>query len=177
MALRSGNSFISLASPPFAPVAFPLWGVPCAVKDNIDVAGMPTTAGSRILEGWVPPYDATLVTKLREAGLPEGVLNVVTGGADIGEALVRDPRVRMVSVTGSVATGRAVHTQAFRVDGAPFWAAQFHPELRKATTLERWNYYRSHYSGDPAAAARIDHGDLTALLYVQGYRREEFAPI
>lgn len=55
-----------------------------------------------------------------------------------------------------LATGRAVHNQAFRVDGAPFWAAQFHPELRKATTLERWNYYRSHYSGDPAAAARID---------------------
>jgi GMP synthase (glutamine-hydrolysing) len=55
-----------------------------------------------------------------------------------------------------LATGRAIHNQAFRVDGAPFWAAQFHPELRKSTTIERWNYYRSHYSGDPAAADRID---------------------
>ena len=31
---------------------------------------MPTTVGSRILEGWIPPYDATLVTRLREAGMP-----------------------------------------------------------------------------------------------------------
>ncbi len=53
-------------------------------------------------------------------------------------------------------TGRQVRNQAFRVDGAPFWAAQFHPELRKATTLERWLYYRSHYSENPEAAARID---------------------
>ncbi|UYG16020.1 Asp-tRNA(Asn)/Glu-tRNA(Gln) amidotransferase subunit GatA [Brachybacterium huguangmaarense] len=47
-----------------------LAGVPVAVKDVVVTEGMPTTAGSRILEGWVPPYDATLVTKLREAGLP-----------------------------------------------------------------------------------------------------------
>jgi GMP synthase (glutamine-hydrolysing) len=55
-----------------------------------------------------------------------------------------------------LATGRKVHNQAFTVEEAPFWAAQFHPELRKATTTERWNYYRAHYSGDPAEAARID---------------------
>lgn len=53
-------------------------------------------------------------------------------------------------------TGRKIHNQAFKVDGAPFWAAQFHPELRKATTMERWNYYRSHYADNEAAAARID---------------------
>ena len=35
-----------------------------------DDARLPTTCGSRILQGWVPPYDATLVTRLREAGLP-----------------------------------------------------------------------------------------------------------
>src|SRR5699024_9440798 len=38
--------------------------------DICTTAGLPTTAGSRILQGWVPPYDATLVTKLRAAGLP-----------------------------------------------------------------------------------------------------------
>ncbi|MSP54944.1 MAG: hypothetical protein EXR69_04965 [Myxococcales bacterium] len=53
-------------------------------------------------------------------------------------------------------TGRVIRNQAFRVDGAPFWATQFHPELRRATTLERWNYYRQHYAGDPERAARID---------------------
>ena len=47
-----------------------LAGVPIAVKDVMATRGLPTTCGSRILEGWVPPYDATLVTRLREAGLP-----------------------------------------------------------------------------------------------------------
>jgi aspartyl-tRNA(Asn)/glutamyl-tRNA(Gln) amidotransferase subunit A len=50
--------------------ASPLDGVPVAVKDVLTTRGLPTTCGSRILEGWVPPYDATVVRRLREAGLP-----------------------------------------------------------------------------------------------------------
>ena len=45
-------------------------GVPVAVKDVLATRGLPTTCGSRILEGWVPPYDATVVARLRTAGLP-----------------------------------------------------------------------------------------------------------
>jgi aspartyl-tRNA(Asn)/glutamyl-tRNA(Gln) amidotransferase subunit A len=45
-------------------------GVPIAVKDVLAIQGMPTTCGSRILEGWIPPYDATVVDTLRRAGLP-----------------------------------------------------------------------------------------------------------
>jgi aspartyl-tRNA(Asn)/glutamyl-tRNA(Gln) amidotransferase subunit A len=43
-------------------------GVPVAVKDLFATKGVPTTAGSRILEGWIPPYDATAVERLDEAG-------------------------------------------------------------------------------------------------------------
>ena len=51
----------------FDPVAKPLWGIPFAVKDNIDVAGMPTTAGCPAYS-YVPDKDATVVALLRAAG-------------------------------------------------------------------------------------------------------------
>jgi len=47
----------------------PLAGVPVAVKDVIATTGVPTTAGSKILENWRPPYDATIMTRMRAAGL------------------------------------------------------------------------------------------------------------
>ena len=46
----------------------PLAGVPVALKDNLCLRGSPTTCGSKILEGWRPPYDATVVGSLRRAG-------------------------------------------------------------------------------------------------------------
>ena len=54
-----------------------LAGVPVAIKDVLCTMDMPSTAGSRILEGWVPPYDATPVARLRAAGLvPLGKTNM-----------------------------------------------------------------------------------------------------
>jgi aspartyl-tRNA(Asn)/glutamyl-tRNA(Gln) amidotransferase subunit A len=47
----------------------PLAGVPLALKDVFTTADMPTTCGSRILAGWRPPYDATITTRLRQAGV------------------------------------------------------------------------------------------------------------
>jgi aspartyl-tRNA(Asn)/glutamyl-tRNA(Gln) amidotransferase subunit A len=46
----------------------PLAGVPLAIKDNLCVRGMRTTASSRILETFIPPYDATVITRLEHAG-------------------------------------------------------------------------------------------------------------
>jgi len=54
-----------------------LAGVPVAIKDVLCTIDMPSTAGSKILEGWVPPYDATVVAKMRAAGLvPLGKTNM-----------------------------------------------------------------------------------------------------
>jgi len=57
----------------------PLAGVPVALKDNLCTRGTPTTCASRILEGWRPPYDATVVTRLRRAGA------VVVGKTNLDE--------------------------------------------------------------------------------------------
>ncbi|MBN9621308.1 MAG: Asp-tRNA(Asn)/Glu-tRNA(Gln) amidotransferase subunit GatA, partial [Actinobacteria bacterium] len=47
----------------------PLAGVPLAMKDVVVTEGLPTTSGSKILEGWVPPYDATIARRIKDAGI------------------------------------------------------------------------------------------------------------
>ncbi|MDP7975822.1 MAG: Asp-tRNA(Asn)/Glu-tRNA(Gln) amidotransferase subunit GatA [TACK group archaeon] len=56
-----------------------LAGVPVAVKDNIAVKGMPLTCASKILSGYVSPYDATVVSKLRQAG------SIIVGKTNLDE--------------------------------------------------------------------------------------------
>lgn len=46
-----------------------LCGVPVSIKDNISTEGVPTTCASRILEGYIPPYSATVVNRLEQSGL------------------------------------------------------------------------------------------------------------
>jgi aspartyl-tRNA(Asn)/glutamyl-tRNA(Gln) amidotransferase subunit A len=47
----------------------PLAGVPLAMKDVVVTKGLPTTSGSKILEGWIPPYDATVTRRVLDAGI------------------------------------------------------------------------------------------------------------
>ncbi|MGI9667590.1 MAG: Asp-tRNA(Asn)/Glu-tRNA(Gln) amidotransferase subunit GatA [Acidimicrobiia bacterium] len=59
--------------------AGPLQGIPLAVKDNMCTRGVDTTASSQILAGWKPPYDATIVARLKAAGA------VITGKTNLDE--------------------------------------------------------------------------------------------
>ncbi|WP_433605800.1 Asp-tRNA(Asn)/Glu-tRNA(Gln) amidotransferase subunit GatA [Prescottella agglutinans] len=66
VAAREVDSAIAAGEKPASALA----GVPIALKDVFTTTDMPTTCASKILENWVSPYDATLTTKLREAGIP-----------------------------------------------------------------------------------------------------------
>jgi aspartyl-tRNA(Asn)/glutamyl-tRNA(Gln) amidotransferase subunit A len=57
-------------------LSLPLGGIPIAIKDNINVLGQPCTCGSKFLENYIAPYDATVIQKLRAAGaIPFGRMN------------------------------------------------------------------------------------------------------
>jgi aspartyl-tRNA(Asn)/glutamyl-tRNA(Gln) amidotransferase subunit A len=62
---RAVDADVAAGSPPASALA----GVPLALKDVLTTKGMPTTVGSKTLEGWLPPYDATVTSRLRRAGV------------------------------------------------------------------------------------------------------------
>src|SRR4051812_6028656 len=81
-AAESLNAFLWTAEAPQETGEGPLAGIPVAIKDIFCTEGIPTTAGSRILEGYRPPYTATAVRLLRQAGAP------VLGQAEKGKVAV-----------------------------------------------------------------------------------------
>lgn len=66
----------------------PLHGIPVAVKDNIQTTNMPTTGGTLAFEGFVPPYEATLVTNLRAAG---AIIIAKTGMTELANWMAGEP--------------------------------------------------------------------------------------
>ena len=95
----------------------PLAGVPIGVKDVLTMTGTPATAGSRILEGYMPPYDATAVRRLEEAGaVLIGKLNCdefAMGSSNENSAygIVRNPRA-LDRVPGGSSGGSAAAVAA-----------------------------------------------------------------
>src|SRR4051812_41014846 len=84
------------------------WNFPVSLLGN--KIGPALIAGNTVVvkpAGTTPLTDIEVVDILNQAGLPPGVLNIVSGPAGVvGEALVRDPRVRKIGFTGATATGK-----------------------------------------------------------------------
>jgi aldehyde dehydrogenase (NAD+) len=99
---------VGLITPWNFPAAIPAWKTaPALAYGNAVVLKLAQDA---------PLTGLHLARALEEAGLPDGVLNVVIGrGSEVGEPLVTDPRARAISFTGSVPVGHGVRDQATRL--------------------------------------------------------------
>jgi aldehyde dehydrogenase (NAD+) len=104
MAIRDSAGVIGLITPWNFPVAVPSWNLfPALVAGNCVI--------------WKPSEDTPLtsaefVKVFADAGVPDGVLNLVLGAGDVGALLVQHPDVRVISFTGSTETGLKVYTGA-----------------------------------------------------------------
>jgi alpha-ketoglutaric semialdehyde dehydrogenase len=104
MALRDSVGVIGLVTPWNFPIAVPSWKMLPALVAGNTVVWKPGED--------VPATSAAFAKVFEDAGLPAGVLNLVTGAGDTGAALVEHPDVRVISFTGSTATGLSVYTKA-----------------------------------------------------------------
>lgn len=104
MALRDSAGVVGLITPWNFPVAVPSWNIfPALIAGNTVVfkPGEDT-----------PAVSAAFVRVFQDAGLPDGVLNLVLGAGETGDALVSHPGVRVISFTGSTQTGLKVYSKS-----------------------------------------------------------------
>lgn len=107
MTIRQPKGVVACITPWNFPTAIPNWKMAAALISGNTIVFKPASNTSRC--------GAEVVRAYERAGLPPGVVNFVTGsGAVVGNAIVSDPRVRAVSFTGGVETGREVYERAAR---------------------------------------------------------------
>ncbi len=104
MSVRQPLGVCSIITPWNFPMAIPSWKIVPALVCGNTVVFKPATL--------TPLSAVNFVKVLEEAGVPKGVVNMVTGGADVGTRLSTDDRVAVVSFTGSTAVGRLVNQNA-----------------------------------------------------------------
>lgn len=108
LTLKQPIGVVGCITPWNFPMAVPCWKLGAALISGNTIVYKPATL--------TPLCAARLVEILEQAGLPAGVLNLVTGPADVvGEAIVQHPAIRAVSFTGSVAAGRDIYSKASRM--------------------------------------------------------------
>ncbi len=104
MSFRDPVGVVAAITPWNFPIAIPSWKLTAALICGNTVVLKPASD--------TPALAAELVKIYEEAGLPAGVLNLLTGsGSEVGDALVKHPKVDVISFTGSTETGRSVLTE------------------------------------------------------------------
>lgn len=113
-ALAADGRDVQLRRVPWGATALIMpWNAPSAMA--VKKLGYALAAGASVVMKPSPasPWSTVLVAQAAvESGIPSGVVNLVLGGGDIGAALVADPRIRAISMTGSTPTGRAIAASA-----------------------------------------------------------------
>ena len=106
MSVRQPLGVCSIITPWNFPMAIPSWKIAPALVCGNTVVFKPATL--------TPLSAVNFVKVLEEAGIPPGVVNLVTGGPDVGELMSTHDAVKVVSFTGSTAVGRLVNQNAAR---------------------------------------------------------------
>ena len=131
-----------------------------------------------------PVTGGVMIARLfEEAGLPEGVLHVIGGGAEVGQALVEDPNVRMISFTGSTKTGRLVGEAAGRglkrivleLGGNSPLIVLEDADIEAASSAGAWGSFLHQGQICLAVSRHLVHESI-AEEYLDGARRARRAP-
>ena len=140
--------------------------MPVALKDNMCTQGVPTTCGSKILEHWQPPYDATVVTRIRDAG---GIvmIGVVLQGVIAWFWLPNvDPGVGLPIAEPDL--GRSSH--------ADHAHAEEHEKQRKQARIDRRHRNRHANSPHAPVAPAIEIGSLHRIRGSDRPGSDRFGP-